>query len=176
LPLPPTAASRAASSAALLLRCCCFNPLLSLSSAFSFCLSLSRFLFHIVLTPLASRSFRPVHPHAAASPAAKFLTAIAFFLLPRPHSKDSLVKLLNQAIDHIINSAAKSCYMSGGGIFVPIVFRGPNGAAAGVDAQHSQVWSLFDMLCFVFFHYLCYQPIRPSDRCVIDCNWGWSYM
>ena len=42
-----------------------------------------------------------------------------------------------QAIDHIINSAAKSNYMSAGQINVPIVFRGPNGAAAG--AQHSQV-------------------------------------
>lgn len=44
-----------------------------------------------------------------------------------------------QAIDHIINSAAKANYMSGGKISVPIVFRGPNGAAAGVGAQHSQV-------------------------------------
>ncbi|KAI3698566.1 hypothetical protein L2E82_42210 [Cichorium intybus] len=45
-----------------------------------------------------------------------------------------------QAIDHIINSAAKSNYMSGGKINVPIVFRGPNGAAAGVGAQHSQCY------------------------------------
>ncbi|ONM22798.1 pyruvate dehydrogenase3 [Zea mays] len=44
-----------------------------------------------------------------------------------------------QAIDHIINSAAKSNYMSAGQISVPIVFRGPNGAAAGVGAQHSQL-------------------------------------
>ena len=44
-----------------------------------------------------------------------------------------------QTIDHIINSAAKSNYMSAGQISVPIVFRGPNGAAAGVGAQHSQV-------------------------------------
>eukprot|EP00850_Spirogloea_muscicola_P020488 SM000217S06870 [mRNA] locus=s217:218422:221312:- [translate_table: standard] len=43
-----------------------------------------------------------------------------------------------QSIDHIINSAAKSHYMSGGQLSVPIVFRGPNGAAAGVGAQHSQ--------------------------------------
>ena len=43
-----------------------------------------------------------------------------------------------QAIDQIINSAAKSLYMSGGEINVPIVFRGPNGAAARVAAQHSQ--------------------------------------
>uniref|UniRef100_A0A804MPR6 Pyruvate dehydrogenase E1 component subunit beta n=1 Tax=Zea mays TaxID=4577 RepID=A0A804MPR6_MAIZE len=46
-----------------------------------------------------------------------------------------------QAIDHIINSAAKSNYMSAGQISVPIVFRGPNGAAAGVGAQHSQCYA-----------------------------------
>ncbi|KAJ0717793.1 putative pyruvate dehydrogenase (acetyl-transferring) [Helianthus annuus] len=44
-----------------------------------------------------------------------------------------------QAIDHVINSAAKSNYMSAGQIYVPIVFRGPNVPAAGVGAQHSQV-------------------------------------
>ncbi|WPY01444.1 Pyruvate dehydrogenase E1 subunit beta [Candidatus Trichorickettsia mobilis] len=43
-----------------------------------------------------------------------------------------------QAIDQIINSAAKTHYMSGGEIKCPIVFRGPNGAAARVGAQHSQ--------------------------------------
>jgi pyruvate dehydrogenase E1 component beta subunit len=43
-----------------------------------------------------------------------------------------------QAIDHIINSAAKTDYMSGGQMRCPIVFRGPNGAAARVAAQHSQ--------------------------------------
>ena len=43
-----------------------------------------------------------------------------------------------QAIDHIINSAAKTNYMSGGQMRCPIVFRGPNGAAARVGAQHSQ--------------------------------------
>jgi pyruvate dehydrogenase E1 component beta subunit len=46
-----------------------------------------------------------------------------------------------QAIDHIINSAAKTLYMSGGNISCPIVFRGPNGAAFGVAAQHSQNYS-----------------------------------
>ena len=46
-----------------------------------------------------------------------------------------------QAIDHIINSAAKTLYMSGGQISCPIVFRGPNGAAARVAAQHSQDYS-----------------------------------
>ena len=43
-----------------------------------------------------------------------------------------------QAIDHIVNSAAKTNYMSGGQLGCPIVFRGPNGAAARVGAQHSQ--------------------------------------
>jgi pyruvate dehydrogenase E1 component beta subunit len=43
-----------------------------------------------------------------------------------------------QAIDHIINSAAKTNYMSGGQMRCPIVFRGPNGSAARVGAQHSQ--------------------------------------
>ncbi len=46
-----------------------------------------------------------------------------------------------QAIDHIINSAAKTLYMSGGQMGAPIVFRGPNGAAARVGAQHSQDYS-----------------------------------
>jgi len=46
-----------------------------------------------------------------------------------------------QAIDHIINSAAKTLYMSGGQMRCPIVFRGPNGAAARVAAQHSQDYS-----------------------------------
>jgi pyruvate dehydrogenase E1 component beta subunit len=42
-----------------------------------------------------------------------------------------------QAIDHILNSAAKTLYMSGGQMGSPMVFRGPNGAAARVGAQHS---------------------------------------
>ncbi|TPW34624.1 pyruvate dehydrogenase complex E1 component subunit beta [Oecophyllibacter saccharovorans] len=46
-----------------------------------------------------------------------------------------------QAIDHIINSAAKTRYMSGGQMACPIVFRGPNGAAARVGAQHSQCYA-----------------------------------
>ncbi|WP_284263659.1 pyruvate dehydrogenase complex E1 component subunit beta [Roseicyclus amphidinii] len=43
-----------------------------------------------------------------------------------------------QAMDHIVNSAAKTLYMSGGQMGAPMVFRGPNGAAARVGAQHSQ--------------------------------------
>jgi len=46
-----------------------------------------------------------------------------------------------QAIDHIVNSAAKTRYMSGGQMSCPIVFRGPNGAAARVAAQHSQCFA-----------------------------------
>ena len=46
-----------------------------------------------------------------------------------------------QAIDHIINSAAKTRYMSGGELSVPIVFRGPNGFASRVAAQHSQCYA-----------------------------------
>jgi pyruvate dehydrogenase E1 component beta subunit len=46
-----------------------------------------------------------------------------------------------QAIDQIVNSAAKTLYMSGGQVNCPIVFRGPNGAAARVAAQHSQCYS-----------------------------------
>ncbi len=46
-----------------------------------------------------------------------------------------------QAIDQIVNSAAKTNYMSGGQVRCPIVFRGPNGAAARVGAQHSQCFA-----------------------------------
>ncbi|KAM0062973.1 putative pyruvate dehydrogenase (acetyl-transferring) [Helianthus debilis subsp. tardiflorus] len=55
-----------------------------------------------------------------------------------------------QAIDHVINSAAKSNYMSARQINVPFVFRGPNGPAAGVGAQHYQV-CLFFLLSVYFF-------------------------
>jgi len=46
-----------------------------------------------------------------------------------------------QAIDQIINGAAKSSYMSAGDLKVPIVFRGPNGLSKGVAAQHSQCFA-----------------------------------
>jgi pyruvate dehydrogenase E1 component beta subunit len=49
--------------------------------------------------------------------------------------------ILVKAIDQIVNSAAKTRYMSGGTVACPIVFRGPNGAAAGVAAQHSQCFA-----------------------------------
>lgn len=50
-----------------------------------------------------------------------------------------------QAVDHIINSAAKTLYMSGGQMGAPMVFRGPNGAAARVGAQHSQDYAAWYM-------------------------------
>eukprot|EP00252_Welwitschia_mirabilis_P027059 TRINITY_DN9145_c0_g1_i1.p1 TRINITY_DN9145_c0_g1~~TRINITY_DN9145_c0_g1_i1.p1 ORF type:complete len:370 (-),score=92.68 TRINITY_DN9145_c0_g1_i1:126-1235(-) len=59
----------------------------------------------------------------------------------RPVVEFMTMNFAMQAIDHIINSAAKTYYMSAGQISVPIVFRGPNGAAAGVGAQHSQCYA-----------------------------------
>lgn len=52
-----------------------------------------------------------------------------------------------QAIDQIINSAAKTLYMSGGQMMAPIVFRGPNGAASRVGAQHSQCYASWYAHC-----------------------------
>ncbi len=52
-----------------------------------------------------------------------------------------------QAIDQIINSAAKTLYMAGGQMGAPIVFRGPNGAAARVGAQHSQCYASWYAHC-----------------------------
>ena len=63
-----------------------------------------------------------------------------------------------QAIDQIINSAAKTLYMSGGQIGCPIVFRGPNGAAARVGAQHSQDYSAW------YAHVPGLKVIAPYDR------------
>ena len=52
-----------------------------------------------------------------------------------------------QAIDQVINSAAKTYYMSAGLQPVPIVFRGPNGTSAGVTAQHSQCFAAWYRHC-----------------------------
>ena len=52
-----------------------------------------------------------------------------------------------QAMDQIINSAAKTLYMSGGQMGCPIVFRGPNGAASRVAAQHSQCYASWYAHC-----------------------------
>jgi len=67
-----------------------------------------------------------------------------------------------QAIDQVINSAAKTFYMSGGKVNIPIVFRGPNGCAAGVAAQHSQ--------CFAAWYGHCpgLKVISPYDS--EDCK------
>merc|ERR1712055_662339 len=67
-----------------------------------------------------------------------------------------------QAIDQVINSAAKTFYMSGGTVNVPIVFRGPNGCAMGVAAQHSQ--------CFAAWYAHCpgLKVISPYDS--EDCK------
>lgn len=56
----------------------------------------------------------------------------------RPIVEFMTMNFAMQAIDHIVNSAAKTLYMSGGQVSCPIVFRGPNGAASRVAAQHSQ--------------------------------------
>lgn len=65
----------------------------------------------------------------------------AAFLGLRPVVEFMTFNFSMQAIDHIINSAAKTLYMSGGQMGCPIVFRGPNGAAARVGAQHSQCFA-----------------------------------
>ncbi|KAJ8547748.1 hypothetical protein K7X08_011334 [Anisodus acutangulus] len=67
-------------------------------------------------------------------------TGAAYYGL-RPVLEFMTFNFAMQAIDHLINSAAKTHYMSGGKISVPIVFRGPNGAALGVGAQHSQCYA-----------------------------------
>jgi pyruvate dehydrogenase E1 component beta subunit len=59
----------------------------------------------------------------------------------RPIIEFMTMNFAMQAIDQIINSAAKTRYMSGGQIGCPIVFRGPNGAASRVGAQHSQCYA-----------------------------------
>ena len=73
-----------------------------------------------------------------------------------------------QAIDHIVNSAAKTLYMAGGQLPCPIVFRGPSGAASRVAAQHSQD------LCRLVCAYprrqgrptlLCRRRQRPPEIC-----------
>ena len=65
----------------------------------------------------------------------------AGFMGLRPIVEFMTFNFAMQAIDQIINSAAKTHYMSGGTIGCPIVFRGPNGAASRVAAQHSQDYS-----------------------------------
>lgn len=59
----------------------------------------------------------------------------------RPVVEFMTINFALQSIDHIVNSAAKQFYMSGGDLAVPIVFRGPNGYSAGTAAQHSQCFA-----------------------------------
>ncbi|GJE58243.1 pyruvate dehydrogenase complex E1 component subunit beta [Methylobacterium trifolii] len=82
----------------------------------------------VVDTPITEHGFAGIGVGAALSglkPVVEFMT----------------FNFAMQAIDHIINSAAKTLYMSGGQLGCPIVFRGPNGAAARVGAQHSHDYS-----------------------------------
>jgi pyruvate dehydrogenase E1 component beta subunit len=59
----------------------------------------------------------------------------------RPVVEFMTINFAMQAIDHVVNSAAKQYYMSGGDLPCPIVFRGPNGYSAGTAAQHSQCFA-----------------------------------
>ena len=71
----------------------------------------------------------------------------AAFMGLRPVVEFMTFNFAMQAIDQIINSAAKTLYMSGGQMGAPIVFRGPNGAAARVGAQHSQCYASWYAHC-----------------------------
>lgn len=71
----------------------------------------------------------------------------AAFLGLRPIVEFMSFNFSMQAIDHVINSAAKTHYMSGGQLTCPIVFRGPNGAASRVGAQHSQCFASWYAHC-----------------------------
>ena len=75
----------------------------------------------------------PITEHGFAG-----LAAGAAFAGLKPVVEFMTFNFAMQAIDHIINSSAKTRYMSGGQVSSPIVFRGPNGAASRVGAQHSQ--------------------------------------
>jgi pyruvate dehydrogenase E1 component beta subunit len=71
----------------------------------------------------------------------------AAFMGLRPVVEFMTMNFSMQAIDHLINSAAKTLYMSGGQMGCPIVFRGPNGAASRVGAQHSQCYASWYAHC-----------------------------
>ena len=71
----------------------------------------------------------------------------AAFMGLRPIVEFMTFNFAMQAIDQIINSAAKTLYMSGGQMGCPIVFRGPNGAASRVAAQHSQCYASWYAHC-----------------------------
>jgi pyruvate dehydrogenase E1 component beta subunit len=71
----------------------------------------------------------------------------AAFMGLRPIVEFMTFNFAMQAMDQIVNSAAKTLYMSGGQMGCPIVFRGPNGAAARVGAQHSQCYASWYAHC-----------------------------
>ncbi len=98
----------------------------------------------VIDTPISEHGFAGVAVGAA-------------FMGLRPIVEFMTFNFAMQAIDHIVNSAAKTLYMSGGQITCPIVFRGPNGAAARVGAQHSQ--------CFASWYAHCpgLKVIAPYD-------------
>lgn len=84
----------------------------------------------------------PITEHGFAG-----LAVGAAFLGLKPIVEFMTMNFSMQAIDQIINSAAKTLYMSGGQLGCPIVFRGPNGAAARVAAQHSQCFASWYAHC-----------------------------
>tara|TARA_R110000796_G_scaffold88559_2_gene190778 strand:+ start:135082 stop:136515 length:1434 start_codon:yes stop_codon:yes gene_type:complete len=88
----------------------------------------------VVDTPITEQGF------------AGLATGSAFMGL-RPVVEFMTFNFAMQAIDQIINSAAKTLYMSGGQLGCPIVFRGPNGAASRVGAQHSQCYASWYAHC-----------------------------
>ncbi len=84
----------------------------------------------------------PITEHGFAG-----LAVGAGFMGLRPVVEFMTFNFAMQAIDHIINSAAKTLYMSGGQMGCPIVFRGPNGPASRVGAQHSQCYASWYAHC-----------------------------
>ena len=88
----------------------------------------------VIDTPITEHGFTGVSVGAA-------------FMGLRPIVEFMTFNFAMQAMDHLINSAAKTLYMSGGQMGCPIVFRGPNGAASRVAAQHSQCYASWYAHC-----------------------------
>uniref|UniRef100_A0A8B9HVJ4 Pyruvate dehydrogenase E1 component subunit beta n=1 Tax=Astyanax mexicanus TaxID=7994 RepID=A0A8B9HVJ4_ASTMX len=106
----------------------------------------------IIDTPITEMGFAGIavgaamvmFPHTDKSTQSYLLNYSVFFYIQaglRPICEFMTFNFSMQAIDQVINSAAKTYYMSAGLQPVPIVFRGPNGASAGVAAQHSQCFA-----------------------------------
>ena len=95
-------------------------------------------LLRVCLINLAQRGVidTPITEHGFAG-----LAVGAAFAGLKPIVEFMTFNFAMQAIDQIVNSAAKTNYMSGGQVKCPIVFRGPNGPAARVAAQHSQCYA-----------------------------------